>query len=187
MKIDTQKYLDLVENAGDLVFWDIEATGLKGNYNSVLCVSLKPFNGKPYTFKVSQVGNDQKVVREVKEALESYHCWCTFYGKGFDVPMLNTRLLKWGLQPIESRHHIDMYYMLKANTNLSGRSMSAAAAFLRTPEQKMSVGPHVWSEMPFEMKHMNTMVKRCESDCGVLEDVYSKTRHLIKDIRNGGI
>lgn len=187
MKIDPQKYLDLVEAAGDLVFWDIESTGFKGDYNSVLCVSMKPYGKDPYSFNIKAVGNDQKVVREVRDELEKYHCWCTFYGKGFDVPMLNTRLLKWGGEPVQSRHHIDMYFMLKSNTNLSSRSMAAAAGFLRTPEQKMSVPAYVWSEVGFNMKHMDTLVERCESDCVVLEDVYKKSRHLIKDIRNGGI
>jgi uncharacterized protein YprB with RNaseH-like and TPR domain len=54
MKIDVQRYLDLVEQANSLLFLDIEATGLKGDYNSVLCVSLKPYGGKPYTFSVKE-------------------------------------------------------------------------------------------------------------------------------------
>lgn len=188
MKIDPQKYLDLVENSGDLVFWDIEATGLKGDYNSVICVSFKPYDQEPYTFSIKAVGNDQKVVREVKEELEKYHCWCTYYGKGFDVPMLNTRLLKWGLDPIQSRHHIDMYFTLKANTLTGHRSMGHMANWLGTPEQKMGVSANVWSEMGFKLnEHLPLMIERCESDTAVLEDVYKKTRHLIKDIKNGGI
>lgn len=152
-----------------------------------MCVSIKPFGKKPYTFSIKALGNDQKVIREVKDELEQYHCWCTFYGKGFDVPMLNTRLLKWGHEPVSSRHHIDMYFMLKSNTNLASRSMAAAAGFLQTPEQKMPVPAIVWSEVGFKPENMKILVTRCESDTAVLEDVYKKTRHLIKDIRNGGI
>ena len=32
--VDVQEYLDLVEGAGKLVFFDIESTGLRGDYNS---------------------------------------------------------------------------------------------------------------------------------------------------------
>jgi len=184
MQIDAQDYLDMAEESGKLVFFDIEATGLKGNYNSVLVVSLKPYGEEPYSFHIEAVGNDQKVLREAKTELESYHCWVSYYGKGFDIPMLQTRLLKWGQRPIESRHHIDMYYVGKSHTLLSPRSMAAVASFLGTPEQKMSVGPDAWSEMGFNMKkHMPTMIKRCESDTAVLEDVYKKQRHIIKDIK----
>jgi DNA polymerase elongation subunit (family B) len=183
MQIDAQEYLDMAEASSKLVFFDIEATGLKGNYNSVLCVSFKPYGKKPYTFAVEQVGNDQKVLRLAKEELEKYHSWCSYYGKGFDIPMLNTRLLKWRQEPIDRRHHIDMYYVGKSHTLLSPRSMAAVAGFLGTPEQKQSVNPEVWSEMPFNLKkHMPTMISRCESDCAVLEDVYKRTRHLIRNI-----
>lgn len=187
MKIDPQHYLDLVEQSGDLVFFDLESTGFKGDYNSILCGSLKPYGQKPYSFTVKQVGNDQKIIKEIKAELEKYHVWCGFYSKGFDIPMLNTRLLKWDNTPVESRHHIDMFFTLKFSTNLSSRSMAAAAGFLKTPEQKMPVPAYVWSEIGFDMSHMKTLQKRCESDVSVLEDVYRKSRHLIKDIKNGGI
>lgn len=184
MQINAQDYLDMAEQSGKLVFFDIEATGLKGDYNSVLVVSFKPYGQKPYSFSVKQVGNDQKVVREAKAELEKYHCWASYYGKGFDIPMLNTRLLKWGSLPIESKHHIDMYFGLKTHILLGRKSMAAVAGFLGTPEQKMGVGSQAWSEMAFKMdEHMPTMIKRCESDCAVLEDVYRKTRHLLKDIK----
>jgi len=184
MKIDPQTYLDLAEKTGQLVFFDIEATGLKGDYNSTLVVSFKPYGKRPYSLSIKAVGNDQRVVREAKEELEKYHCWCSYYGKGYDIPMLNTRLLKWGLQPIVSKHHIDMYFVLKSHTVMARRSMGQVAGLLGTPEQKMGVSPNVWSEMGFKVdEHMPQMIKRCESDCSVLEDVYKRTRHLIKDIK----
>jgi uncharacterized protein YprB with RNaseH-like and TPR domain len=184
LKVDTQQYLDLVEtHPYGIVFWDLEANGLKGDYNSVLCGSLKPFGKKPYTFSIKQVGNDQRVVRELGHELEKYFVWCTYYGKGFDVPMLNTRRLKWGLTPVAKRFHIDMYYSLKSKTLMARRSMAAVAGFLGTPEQKMSVSQNVWSEIAFKTdEHMPTMIERCESDCAVLEDVYRKTRHLLGEI-----
>lgn len=188
MNVDPQDYLDLVEQTHKLATWDIEATGLKGDYNSVLCASIKPFGRKPYTFRIKAVGNDVKVCRDLKDALEEYHCWLTYYGKGFDVPFINTRLLKWGYEPIEPRHHIDLYFTLKANTVVSSRGMGQISRMLNTENDKMGVSQHVWSEMGYKLgTHMPTMVQRCESDCEVLESIYKKTRHLIKDIKRGGI
>jgi uncharacterized protein YprB with RNaseH-like and TPR domain len=185
IKVEIQHYLDLIErDPNGIVFWDLETTGLKGDYNSIICASLKPYGKKPFSFTVKQVGNDQKLVRELGDALEEYHVWATYYGKGFDVLMANTRRLKWGLNPIQSRHHLDFYYILKAHTLTGRRSMAAMASFLGTKEQKMSVGQEVWSEIAFKLdEHLPTMIKRCESDCAVLEDVYRKSRHLIKDMK----
>ena len=183
MKVDVKDYLRLIEKCNTLATYDIEATGLRGDYGSTLCVSIKPYGKEPYTMKIAQHGNDQKLVREVKEELEKYDCWLTYYGKGFDQPFLNTRLLKWGLPPIDKRLHIDLYYVLKYNTLMSRRSMAQYAGLLECHDQKMGVSPNAWSEMGFNMaKQMPTMVSRCESDCKVLEQVYDRTKHLIRDI-----
>lgn len=183
MKVDTQDYLDLVEGAGKLVTFDIEATGLKGDYNTILCVSLKPYGKKPYTFSVGTVGHDKAVVKAVAAELAKYSVWMTYYGKGFDVPMINTRLLRWGLPPLEKRPHIDMYYALKSKLLTGRKSQAHLLSWLGTPEAKMTVSATVWSEILAEpKKHMPTMVKRCESDTIGLEALYRRTRHLIVDI-----
>lgn len=186
MQVDTQRYLDFIESLHTLAFVDIEATGLRGDYNSVLVVSVKPYDQTPYSFYVKQPGNDQKVVREVREYLEEFDCIATYYGKGFDIPMLNTRLLKWGINRISPIHHIDMYYSLKSNLLTSRRSQGHLLSWLQAPEQKMSVSADVWNDIIVNpKKHLPTMIERCESDVCGLEELYKKTRHLIRDIKRG--
>lgn len=183
MEIDTQDYLRLVENSNSICFFDLESTGLKGDYNSVLVVSIKPIIGQPITFSIKQLGNDQKVVRDAKECLESFDCWVSYYGKGFDIKMLNTRLLKWGHMPIDKRPHIDMYYALKNKLATGRKSQAHLLEWLGTPQKKMTVGASVWSEMGFKMKtHMPTMIERCQSDTEGLQAMYERTKHLIGDI-----
>jgi uncharacterized protein YprB with RNaseH-like and TPR domain len=174
----------LVENAGTLAFVDIEATGLRADYDSTLVVSIKPYGGDPYSFSIKQPGNDQKVVKDAKASLENYDAWVTYYGKGFDIPFLNTRLLKWGQSPIEKRPHIDMYYSLKANILTSRRSQGHLASWLGLPEQKMGVSADVWASIVGNVKkHMPEMVSRCESDILSLEDMYDRTKHVIREIK----
>jgi uncharacterized protein YprB with RNaseH-like and TPR domain len=186
MQVDPQEYLDFVEATEQLATFDIEATQLNADLGSMLCASVKPFGKKPYTFKIKAVGNDVKVARDLKDALEEYHCWLTFYGKGFDVPFVNTRLLKWGYEPIEPRHHVDLFFTLKPKTKMSSKGLGRFASLLGTSEQKMGVSQNVWSEMAYNIKkNMAIMTARCESDTIVLEDLYNKTRHLIRDIKKG--
>jgi hypothetical protein len=183
MQLPAQDFLRLVERAGSLVFFDLEATGLKGDYNSILVVSAKPFGKAPATTRVTQIGNDQRVVREAKDMLENADAWVSYYGKGFDIPMLNTRLMKWGFKPIEKRPHIDMYYTLKSNLLTGRRSQAHLLEWLETRQQKMSIGASVWADMPFKPENLGVMVKRCESDVKGLEALYGRTRHLIADIK----
>lgn len=184
MKLEAEDFLRLIENSNTLVFFDLESTGFKGDYNSILVGSIKRYGSEPYSFTVKQPGNDQRVVRELKSELESYDCWCTYYGKGFDLPMLNTRLLKWGIEPVKPRPHIDLFYTLKYNLNTSRKSQSHLLSWLGTPEQKMGVSADVWAQVIGDpKKHMATLVERCESDVEGLQALYERTKHLIKEIK----
>ena len=148
MFIEAQHYLSLAENADDLIFFDIESTGFKADYGSTLVISCKPYNRKPFSFPVLQVGNDKKIVREARDILESYGCWVSFYGKGFDIPFLNTRLLKWGIHPIQPRLHLDLFFTLKHNTSMSRKSLMQFAGFLELEDKKFGVSPNIWLELP---------------------------------------
>lgn len=184
MNVEPQDYLRLVEKAKTLAFFDIEATGLRGDYNSILCVSIKPFASKAYTFAIKQAGNDQRVVREAKEALEQYDLICGYYSKGFDIPMINTRLLRWGCDPVRKIPHLDMYFTLKANILTARRSQGHLLSWLGTPEQKMTVGAEEWNQILGDTEgSMPTMIRRCESDVAGLEGLYNRTKHLIREIK----
>jgi len=184
MQLPEQEFLDLMEETHKICFFDIEATGLRGDYNSVLVVSAKPYGRRALSLAVSRPGNDQRVVREAKALLESFSCWVGYYSKGFDIPMLNTRLLRWGVPPIEKRPHIDMYYTLKANTLMARRSQAHILSWLGTPQQKMSVSAEKWNKILSDTEAtMPEMIRRCESDCAGLEAGYKQARHLIREIK----
>jgi hypothetical protein len=180
-----------------LVTFDIEATGLNGDYNSVICVSLKPYGKKPYTFKIDKPGGDRSVVRAAKEALEAADCWVGYYSKMFDIRMLNTRLLRYGIKPIEKRPHIDMYFVLSSAVNTSRRSQGHYLSWLEVddddtaaghtaagkPLRKMGVSADVWAKLVGNLgKYLPTMVRRCESDVCGLEGLLKRTEHLVQEI-----
>lgn len=184
MKLDVQDGLKLLEESKyGLVTFDIESTSLDAGYGSPICVSLKPYGEKPYTLSVKQLGNDVKLLKDVAEELAQYQCWMTYYGALFDIKMLNTRMLKHGLAPLPKRLHIDLYFKLKSHMLLKGKSLGNIGKYLRCEEDKMSVHQDAWSEMGFKMAtHLPQMIKRCESDTILLENVYNKTKHLIGNV-----
>jgi hypothetical protein len=183
MQIEAQRFLDVAEAAGQVAFFDLESTGLNADYNSVLCVSIKPIGKPPTTFAVKRPGFDSKVVREARDCLAGFPLWVSYYGKGFDSLMLNGRLLKYELDPLPKHHHIDMYFVLRSRVNTGRRSQAHLLEWLGTPEKKMTLSPDEWNEVVrYPRRHMPVLVARCESDVAGLEALYKRTRHLIAEI-----
>lgn len=185
MKVEVRDYLRLCEAANTLGFFDIEATGLRGDYNSILVASFKHFNDKPVSYVVKQPGNDKGLVRAVRDHLESLDVWVTYYGKGFDIPMLNTRLLKWGYEPVKKKPHLDLYFTLKSGLLTARRSQGHLLSWLEAPEQKMTVGADTWNAILADPKGkpMKVMIERCESDVEGLQGLYERTKHLCADLK----
>lgn len=182
-QIETQLFLDIVESANQLAFWDLETSGLGADYQSTVLATIKPFNKKPMTFISDRYNKDKKLVRLIKARLEEFTVLVAHNCKLFDIPYLNTRLLKWGLPSLEARHHIDTYQVLKPKLRTSSKSQAALLSFLELPQQKMSLPPSIWQEAMTNKKALQQLVDRCETDCIGLEQLYKRTRHLIKDIK----
>lgn len=183
MQLDAQAFLRLVEQAGALAFLDIEATGLRGDYNSVLVVSTKRLGERARSYVVNRPGDDKRVVREAKQDLDNAACWVTYYGKGFDIPMLNTRLLQAGSDPLAHRHHVDLYYLLKFHLLTARRSQGHLLLWSGVPQRKMSVSAELWNKVLAKPKtHLPTLVQRCESDVAGVQALYTKTKHLVREV-----
>lgn len=183
MQVNAQDFLRLAERSHTLYFWDIESIGQAGDYGSVLVISVKPFGQEARVYQVEQLGNDRRVVREAAADLAGADAWVTYYGKGFDVPMVNTRLVKWGLPPLESRPHLDMYYTVKYRLRTGRRSQAHILRFLETEEEKMDVSPDMWAGLGSNFEtNMKKLVRRCISDTVGLEALYNEIKPLVRDI-----
>lgn len=182
MQIDAQSFLPIAEKAGALAFVDIECANLNADFGTIVVVSIKPYKEAPVTFK-ARPGRDKKLLKSVTEVMEEYPLWCTFYGKLFDIPFINSRLLVNGMPPLPKHHHIDMYWVVKSRTRLSRRNQGHILSWLETPEDKMSVSSNVWARLASDYEeNIQTLVKRCESDVIGLEAMYERVKHLVGEI-----
>jgi hypothetical protein len=183
-QVPIQKYLRWIEQDHGLYFWDIEASGLNADYAQILVITIKPYGLDPVTFKLAKGHSDKSMCRRAAEMLSEADAWCTYYGKGYDVKMLNTRLLYWDLPLLVKQPHIDMFYVLKYFMKTGSKSQAHLLNFLELPEEKMTVHPSAWSQLSVNFtENMETLVKRCESDCVGLEALYDKTKAAIQDAR----
>ena len=177
-----EEFLPIAERAGALAFVDIEASNLKSDFGTVVVVSVKPYKRPPITFSAGP-GRDSKILRQVSAELHKYQCWVTFYGKLFDIPFIQSRLLVNGMAPLEKRHHIDLYWVVKSRTVLSRRNQAHLLNWFETPEEKMSVSPNIWANMAVKTpEKLQILRARCESDVTGLEALYEKTKHIIGEI-----
>lgn len=184
MQLEVQEFIELAEASDNVAFIDIESTSLGPDYGSMLVGSIKPLNKEPYSFAVTKPGEDRNAIEKLTKDMDRYKLWVTYYGKGFDIPFIQARLLRHGLPALNKQPHADMYFALRKKLILSRGSMAHIASWLKLPEQKMSVSASVWSEVIASPKvHMPMLIERCESDCAVLEKLWKRTKHLIRDIK----
>lgn len=132
------------------------------------------------------------MVRDTKEVLSDADCIVTFYGKGHDKPLINTRLARWGYKPLRPVHHIDMFFIVKHNLKTARKSQAHLLEFLQDTmqilglpkEEKMTVGPHIWADLwTHYPQYIKILQKRCESDVLGLEVLYKALRGIIKDVK----
>lgn len=183
MNIDPQIFLTMAERVGAVCMFDIETTGREADYHSVLSLSIKPHGCKPYSFLATKPGDDRELLKAAVDDLEQYPVWVTYYGKGFDVPFIRTRLVKHGYPDLKKQLHLDMYWLGKSNLLTGRRSQAHLLEWLDTPEKKMTVSADLWNKVLEDpAKYMKVIQKRCESDCIGLEMLYDRIKYLTKDI-----
>lgn len=192
MQLDAQNFLDLVENKKTLYFFDTESQGLEGDYGRLYISSIKPYRSKVMTLNIGENASDKGLARETRDILEGADAWATYYGKGHDIPLLNTRLTRWGYAPVTPKPHIDMYYVLRYKLKTARRSQAHMLEFLQDTmklmgikqQAKMTVSPNVWSDLWQNFTDNIAILRsRCASDVEGLEALYRVTRHLIRDIK----
>lgn|SRR5574341_123718 len=183
MQIDAQVFLPIAEKANALAFVDIETSNLNADFGTVVVVSIKPYGQSPVTF-TAKPGRDKALLKAVSAELAKYPVWITFYGKLFDMPVLQSRLVRHGLLALPRHHHIDIYFVVKSQTHVSRRNQGHLLEWLEVPEKKMYVSPNVWAEsLPANTPEaLEVLKKRCESDVRGLESLYKRTKHLIREI-----
>lgn len=183
MQLDAQLFLDLAEECGQIAFFDLESTGFRGDFSTFLCGVVKPYGKPAKTFCVTRPGDDTKAVEAFARELEKYACLCSYYGKGFDVKFLNTRLLVNKKKPLKKGLHLDLIQVNKQKLSISRRSQLQLLGTLKTPQQKLGVAPGTWAEVSKNpKKNLAELKRRCVSDVEGLEAAYKRLRPLIDQI-----
>lgn len=176
MRIETQDWLRLTERSHTLLFFDIETSNLNADYGEVLVIAWK-WAGKGTQVLSQDHLTERALLKKFREVVAAADGIVSYNGKRFDVTFLNTRLLEYGLEPLEKKLHLDYYFTLKYQLRLGRKSLGVIGNWLHLQEEKMSLHPKAWRKREFP-----TLRARCKSDVELLAQLHGRTKHLVREV-----
>lgn len=174
------------------LFLDIEASNLDADFGQVLCVGFKSLGGPmhcpsihdyPSKKGASFAESDFPLVRDLYKIICDADLIVTYYGKLFDWPFLQARMLLAGLPPLPplATQHLDLYWTVKSNFKISRRRLETVSEWLGCPYPKTPLNGPIWVEARAgNQKAMKYVIDHCKQDIKILEWVYEKLKPYIR-------
>lgn len=171
-----------------IAYFDLETWDLSPEFGPILCGSvltlpaetMVTFRNDHYVEqgKADGMADDEALAVDLRDHLADHHLVCGWYSKGFDIPLLNTRLVKWGQEKLDRHLHLDPIYYYRGWRGLKPKSSSLenVAKFYDLVEEKMEVTPDQWLEARGgDSDAMDIAQERCESDVRLLREIVERT------------
>lgn len=165
----------LLENKTFCMF-DIETTNLDADVGWILCASFMPVGGEPYTIRGKR--DDRGIIDRIRRELSRYDYIVTWYGTGFDMPFLATRLLLNRKEAIGYVKHIDLYYVARFKFKFfNNRLDNVADGLFGGDSVKTKLRGSVWfaarsHDRKTREAAIDYIVEHCEKDVEELEALF---------------
>jgi uncharacterized protein YprB with RNaseH-like and TPR domain len=187
-----------LQKSPKILIWDIEASNLVADYGWVLCISYKWFGrGKPKTIRIRGTRefkrdrtDDSGVLKKFAKVFADADVHVFWFGEYFDLPFVQTRLLIAGEKPLPTIPFIDGWRIARKKLKLRSNRLDAVSKILHLNkgekrEEKLQPTPEDWRRANAgHHDALKIIEERCESDVLVLEQIYSKIRHLGSNLPN---
>jgi RNase_H superfamily len=154
--------------------------------------SADPLTNKVTTFRIDKyksyrndLRNDRNLVVDIVDYLSDADLLVTYYGKRFDIPFLNSRILYWrqrgtDIPHLENIPHIDLYDTARRRLALHSNRLASVSAFLGN-SAKTSVDLSIWMDAAYGDKAaLEHIVDHCKIDVVTLAEDYMDLRPLIR-------
>lgn len=164
--------------------WDIESGGLDGNFDVMLCATIKPFGKrkKATTYRINDgnshswfdATNDLDLCVDVRYELEEYDILIHHYGDRFDLPFLNTRLVGNFCRPLETAEMkmVDTWWTLRHRFKLNSNRLATAIDFFDCKHKKTPLDGPTWIAAKAGQKEaLEKVVKHNVADVLALEEL----------------
>ncbi len=165
-------------------FFDIEST--YSSWRRMLCGSIADQFGNVETYTLdTHPGkdwlDDSKLVEAYARRLEEFDVLYSWNGKLFDIPVINSRLLKNDLKPCEPQMHVDLMYKATGSALAIGRkSLENVSKYFEVNNSKTPLDVRIWEKADHGDKEAyELIIEHCEADVLVLRDVFGKLKKLV--------
>lgn len=183
-----------LESRAKVAFVDIEATGLDANYGHMLCACVKEYGKKAKVIRIDDGPTwakrpwcDKWLSKQLRDEIEKYDVIITYYGKKYDKPYINSRLMFHNLRTLEKQCHHDYWYTARFRLKLRRNTQQAVAAFLlpKGVSEKNHVDWAIWEKaMCGHKPSMDYIVRHCIYDVNDLERCHDKLKIFMpKDLK----
>ena len=171
-----------------VLFFDIESTNLNAPFGTILCIGYK-FLGDPKVHVPTILEYSKKGMLDDKGLVERFaKIWdwsdytCGHYAQRFDLPMIQSKLIKYGLPPLAPKPLIDTWRVARDNLKMHSNRLGAIAEYLGCQNSKSPITFDDWLAAAHgDKKSLKYIVEHCRLDVLVLEEVFLKLRPLMKN------
>lgn len=171
-----------------ILIFDIEATNLNANFGYVLCIGYRWYGTKTTTvlsitncnsFKKDPT-NDLELIEKFRKVWEKADIVIAHYGKKFDIPYLNTRLLIHGRTRLPETPIVDTWQACKYQLKLNSNRLDSLIAAVGCPIKKTHLSGPIWVKASAGDKpSIKYVVDHCRADVDALHYCYHKIKGLI--------
>lgn len=169
---------------------DLEATNLNGSYGSLLAGCCAHSDGSVWTARLDdpqyrnkkELSDDKALAIALRNHFETHDIIFSWNGRrgmnpkgrgGFDVPMLNARLMPERIMRSSSQTHIDLLPVARRHLQLHSYRLAAVQEFLELQEEKTAILPRVWRlALQHDKAALDFVVDHCQRDVRVLQEVF---------------
>ena len=165
-------------------YLDIESTGLKGNWDYMLCFCIKEANGNILGRHLSQreittYKFDKGLTQELVTAVRGFDRIITYYGIRFDIPFIKTRCEKWGIDFPSYRDlwQTDLYFIAKANLLLHSTRLMHVCDLMGIPNKEHKLIPDIWMKAKSgHVPSLEWIFEHCKEDVISLEMAHERLK-----------
>lgn len=128
---------------------------------------------------------DRRIIRELLEELSKVDVMLTYYGTGFDVPFIRSRVMYWGLQmpTYGSIYHFDLFYAARSLFKLHRKSLDAVTTFLGIAG-KTHLNLEIWNKARYgDKKALEYVLEHNRADVEILSLLWERVKPYRKWIR----
>lgn len=119
--------------------------------------------------------DDSKLVAEIRKILEPADMLIHHFGDRFDWPFIQTRLARWGMEPLQKPPTFDTCTVARKNLSIKSNSLKSLAYFYGFKETKMELPEDVWLlANAGDKASIELLSERCRSDVRLTEKLYYK-------------